>query len=282
MARLREEIALIENAVAGQRCIIRPAVGRTWLEQHIEHGGLTLSQMTNIKILLVSPTRTVILQEFKDGAELDAINKRYGRHTEAGTLSVYYRRPEMQSEVERMAFALGTGGLQMMRIEFDIAAATTPAVKAWGKKTANRHVSAGMLSYIVAHNSGGNAEGENHYDSIDRRDRIGAIHAFNNKIDKAELRVDDTTAYSLTRARSDFDQKGADTARVPYAAGVGFCVDFLLSGVMDESLVMADPAGNYQVQQMRLTTTLGVSPNTTIRYLTEYLSTWASLNGAGA
>lgn len=282
MARIREEIQLIENAVAGQRCIIRPAVGRTWLDIHVEHGGITLAQMTNIKVILVSPTRTVTLQEFKNGTELNDLNARYGRHTNGGTLSFYFRRPEMQNEIERMATALGTGGLQMLRIEFDIDAAATPAVKAWGKKTANRHVSAGLMNYIVSINDGGAAEGENHYDSISRRDRIAAIHVLNDKVNEIEVRVDDTTAYKMTRSRSDFDQYGAALKRVPYGSTKGMCVDFLLAGVIDESLMMADPKKGYQVQQMRITSTLGATPSGTIRYLTEYLSTWASLNGAQA
>ncbi|WP_261840916.1 major capsid protein P2 [Aliamphritea ceti] len=277
MTRIREDIQIIENATAGQRCIVRPITGRTWLDWHIEHGGLTLAQITNIKVLLVSANRTLTLQEYKDGAELDEINKRYGRKTEAGTLSFYFRRPEMETEMERMAYALGTGGLSMVRVEFDIASGTTPVIKAWGKKTAERPVQLGYLTQVVAHNSGGNAEGDNHFDSIDLRDRIAAIHIKNDKVLKAELRVDDAIAFNLDRARADFDQEGAVVPRVPYAADKGFCLDFLQAGVTDETLVMRDDKKGYRVRQMRLTTTLGASANSTVRYVTEYITSWNDL-----
>jgi hypothetical protein len=276
MSRIRESIELIENAVAGQRAIVRPQLGRTILEAHIEHGGLTLAQMTNIKILLVSPTRTVTLQEFKDGVELDNLNKRYKRNTEAGTLSFYFRRPELQSEVERMSTALGTAGLQQVKIEFDIAGATSPNVKAWGKFTANRNVGAGLLSYIVPSNTGGNAEGENHKDDIDRRDRIAAIHVLNDAVEALELRINGTTAFDMDRARAEFDEVGSSQGRAPYADAYGLCMDFLLAGVLDESLIMDD--ANYPVNAMRLTATLGTGASSQVRYMVEYLSTWASLN----
>jgi hypothetical protein len=277
MARIREDITLVENAVAGQTCLVSPSVGRTWLDWHIEHGGLTLVQMTNIKVLLVSPEKTVTLAEYKDGAELDKLNKRYGRYTEAGTLSFYFRKPEMENEGQSMATALGTGGLMAVRVEFDIAAATTPVIKAWGRKTLNRSVAASVLPYIKASNIGGQAQGDNHYDSIEKRDRIIGIHVFNANITELELTVDDARAYKLTRARGEFDEKVG--GRVPYAANYGMCIDFTTAGVLDESLVMQDLEQKYQVQQMRLTTKLGATYSATSRVLTEYLTTWASLVG---
>lgn len=281
MARLREDITLIENAVAGQRCMITPSVGRTWLEWHIEHTGLTLAQITNIKILLISPEKTITVQEFKDGTELNELNKRYNRFVSAGTLSIFWRKPEMENEAQSMATALGTGGLQAVRIEFDIASGTTPVIKAWGRKTANRSVSAGILPYITATNVGGQATGDNHLDTIEKRDRIIAIHVLNTGINQLALKVDDAFVFNLARARGEIDEKIG--GRVPYASTYGSCIDFTTSGVLDESLVMQDTDANgnviYQVQQMRLTTNLGASPNTTTRVLVEYLSTYRSLAG---
>lgn len=278
MARIREQIPLIENVQSGQRAILKPAVGRTWLEAHVEHTGVTLAQMKNIEVILVSPTRQVVKERYRDGTELNELNKRYGRKTAAGTLSFYWRRPEMENEIVRMSTALGTGGLQAVRIEFDIdEAATTPVIKAWGKKTANRHISRSMLTYIGVHNKGGNAEGENHFDAIEKRDRIAAIHVLNDGVTDLELRVDDSTAYKLNRARGNFEEESS--GRVPYAAGRGRCIDFLLAGVLDEALVMQDPKRQYQVQEMRLTTTLGAGASTQIRYLVEYLTTWGSISG---
>lgn len=276
MARIRDSIHLIENAAAGQRCLISPAVGRTWLDFHIEHGGLTLAQMTNIKVLLVSPDRTITLQEFKNGTELNELNKRYGRLTVAGTLSFYFRKPELENEGQSMATALGTGGLQAVRVEFDIASGTTPVIKAWGRKTANRSIAQGLLPYIANHNIGGQAEGDNYFDSIEKRDRIVAIHALNSSVEAMQLKLDDAVVYDLVRARGEFDEKVG--GRVPYASSYGMCIDFTTAGVLDESLVMQ--AEGYQAQQMRLTTKLGAGLSATTRYLVEYLTTWPSLAGA--
>lgn len=275
MARLREPIELVENATAGQRCLIQPQVGRTWLDMHIEHGGLTLAQMTDIRVVLVSPERTVTLQEFKDGTELNELNKRYGRKIVAGTLSFFFRKPEMENEAQSMATALGTGGLMNLRIEFNIAAATTPVIKAWGRKVANRPVSAGLLPFITNHNVGGQAVGENHYDSIEKRDRIIAIHALNTNVAALKLKVDDAIVYDLTRARGEMDEQIG--GRVSYASNYGMSIDFTTAGVLDEALIMQSEG--YQVRQMRLTVTLGASPSATSRYLVEYLSTWPSLAG---
>jgi hypothetical protein len=256
--------------------MIQPSVGRTWLDFHVEHGGLTLAQMTNIRVILVSPQRSITLMEFKDGTELNELNKRYGRKITAGTLSFFFRKPEMENEAQSMATALGTGGLQAIRVEFDIAAATTPVVKAWGRKVANRPVDAGLLPYIVNHNIGGAAVGDNHFDMIEKRDRIIAIHVLNTTIASLLLKVDDAIVYDMTRARGEMDE--AIGGRINYAAAYGMCIDFTTAGTLDESLIMQ--ATEYQTQQMRLTTNLTATPAATTRVLVEYLSTWASVAGA--
>lgn len=277
MARIRDEIQIIENAAAGRRCIVKVPVGRTILDVHVEHGGLTLAQMKNIKVLLVSPSRTVTKEEYKDGVELNEFNKRLRRETEAGTLSFYFRRPELESEAARMSGALGTGGLMSVRIEFDIAEATTPNIKAWHRKTKNRHVSASVLSFITGVNKGGYAEGENHFDMIDKRDRIAAIHVLNDSIEHLLLRVDDATAFNLSRARCEMEERLGK--RTPYASSYGMVIDFMLAGVLDESLIMQDKKRNYQAQEMRLTSTLGTGADSNIRYLVEYHVSWRSLSG---
>ena len=276
MARIREPIYLVENVAAGQRCLVQPQVGRTWLDFHVELTNITLAQATNIKVLLVSPERTITLQEFKTGTELKNFNDRYGRKTNASWLSFYMRKPEMENEAQSMATALGTGGLQAVRVEFDIAAGvTSPVVKAWGRKVANRPVSAGVLPYVTNHNVGGQAEGVNHYDAIEKRDRILAIHVLNPDVTALLLKVDDATAYELDRTRGEFDEEVG--GRVPYADNYGMCIDFSTAGVLDEALVMQ--SSGYQVQQMRLSSTLGASAGVVTRFLVEYLSTWASLAG---
>ena len=104
----------------------------------------------------------------------------------------------------------------------------------------------------------------------------------NDGVEMLELKVDDANAYKLNRARGDFEEGLG--GRTPYADTHGRCIDFLLAGVLDEALVMqskptpAQPNG-YQVQQMRLSTTLGAGASTQIRYLVEYLTNWASLAG---
>lgn len=276
MARIRERIVQIENVGASQRCLITIPVGRTWLDTHAELTNISMTQATNVAVLLVSPLKTVTLQEFKDGNELLQLNKRYGRKTNDNWLSFYFRRPEMEDEGQSMATALGTGGLQAVRIEFDIAAGVAnPAVTAWGRKTANRHISAGILPYVVNHNKGGQAQGDNHFDFIDKRDRIAAIHVLNDNVDELELRLDDATVYALTRARGEFDEESG--ARVPYADDYGMCIDFTTAGVLDEALVMQSQ--NYQAQEMRLTAKLGATLSATTRLLVEYLTSWASLAG---
>lgn len=282
--RVRETISRVDNVGAGKKAVISPAVGKTWLEQHIDHSGVTLAQMKNIKVILVHPVKEVVLQSFADGVELDEMNKRYGRKTAAGTLSIYYRRPELDSEIQRMSTALGTMGLQSLRIEMDIdGAAAAPVLSAWGKYTANRSVNAGFLTFIRGSNKGGNSEGENHNDDIVKRDRIAAIHVLNNAVDEVSLTVDGSSAFNWNRTRNEFDEES--NGRVPYADDHGFCLDFLLAGTLDETLEMQDynDSGKIiaQVQEMRLSATLGAGADPTVRYVLEYLTNFNSLAYGG-
>jgi len=281
MARIRDDIPMIE--VTSRKVIVRPSVGRMWLDFHIEHGGLALAEMTNIKLVLVHPQKTVTIQEYADGVELNELNKRYKRHTEAGVLSFYHALPEIEDEIQRLSGALGTGGLTNLYVEFTKPANQVVDVTAWGRKTRNRSVAAGIINYVTGTNKGGNASGENHLDSIDKRDRIRCIHVINPHVTELELKVDTATAYKLDRSRAGFDEQ-VNGRRTPYATDYGMAIDFTLSGVLDESLVMRGDKG-YQVQEMRLTTSLdnGVDPvSGEIRYLVEYQSNWASLVGASA
>lgn len=276
--RIRENIEVIDNAVAGRRAIVRVPVGRSVLDAHIDHAGVTLEQMENIKVILVAPTRTVTLWEFETGVELNELNKRYFRNVEAGKLSFYFRRPELETEEARMLTALGTDGLQQVKIEFDIDAAATPNISAHGKFSANRHISKSLLTYTLANNDGGNAEGVNFYDDIDRRDRIAAVHVLNNAVDAAKLTINGTSVHEMTRARNEFDEKGSPQGRIPYAADYGLAIDFLTSGRIDETLQMDDP--NFPVNRMRLTSTLGNGADSRVRILVEYLTTWRSLTAS--
>jgi len=287
MARLREDIQIVDNVKADQEFTVRLTVGKTWLEAHLDLTNIALSDIENLRVQLVAPHKEVDMWTFKDAAEMDAMNVRMKRHTKANRLSFYFRRPEKDSEDQRMLTALGTGGLDAVRIVGKLKSTVVdPSIKAWGKKTANRHVSSGSIIYIKGTNKGGAVEGENHYDDLNRRDALCALHILNDKIDEVELSIDNSRVHKLTTERNNFDEVAASqNSRTPYATNYGYVIDFTLSNNYREVLVLQHYEEGrlmYQAEEMRVTTKLAASPAAQIRYIPEYFTTWSGLTGSAA
>ena len=295
MANIYTDIPLVDNVGPGETTIIKPSVGKSWKQITIEHTAATSegdstripldrTKMTNVKVQVVTGSATKLIREYKDFQELFEVNAHYKRHQEAeGETTLYFSRPEL-ADVVRDAFALGVADVIAVRIEFKIeTGVVTPIVKSYGVEGAPMSINHGLIEVVRPFVKGGYATGDNEFDDITRSGQLAALHLFNNAIEHAEIRRNNQVIYDLSAERQRKQLKRHDVAkpRVPMASNKGLTIDYTLSGNPAEALWLRqrDANGNtvFQVQELRVKTTLGAGANSVIRYLGEYFEQFKHL-----
>lgn len=291
MANLYTDIPLVDNVGPGETTIIKPSVGKSWKQITIEHTKATSgadptriplerTKMTNVKVLVVTASSTKLIREYKDIDELFKVNGHYGRHQEAtGETTLYFSRPELADTV-RDAFALGVADVVAVRIEFKIDSdVVAPIIKSYGVEGAPMGINHGLIEVMRPFVKGGYAEGDNEFDDMTRSGQLAAVHLLNNAIEHVEIRRNNQVIFDLSAERQRKQMKRHDVAkkRVPLGAAVGLTIDYTLSGNPAEALWLRNRQANFQVQELRVKTTLGAGANSVIRYLGEYFEKFQDL-----
>ena len=127
----------LTGVAAGGSVSVTLPVGRTYEKIHFEYSGVTPEQIKNLRVELQGRTLT----EYGTLQDLLDENAYFKREQAAGYATLYFARPEIQgvlnpSLVEQRFFSLGTVGLSIVQIKFDIAQdATAPVIKAFAEKS---------------------------------------------------------------------------------------------------------------------------------------------------
>ncbi|MBO7928002.1 capsid protein [Pseudoalteromonas sp. K222D] len=128
----------ITGVDAGGTVSLTLPVNLTYDKIHFEYAGVTAAQIKNVKVELNGRTLT------EYGTLQDLINENiyYGREVTSGLATMHFVRSEIESSkqprlVEQRFFGLGTAGLSLAQIKFDIDdAAAAPVIKAYAEKSA--------------------------------------------------------------------------------------------------------------------------------------------------
>lgn len=123
---------------AGGTASLGLPIGNTYEKIHFDVKGATPEQITNIRVELAGR----MLTEYSTLADLIKENDFYKREKADGLTTLFFTRPEVKSAlkptlVEQRFFGLGTTGLSLAQIKFDISPdAANPSVKAYAEKAA--------------------------------------------------------------------------------------------------------------------------------------------------
>lgn len=137
---MREILPLnnITGVTAGGTASLSLPVNATYEKLHLAFTGVTAAQIKNVKVEINGRTLT----EYATLEDLLKENAYFKREKLAGYATMHFARPEVRSPmkpdlvVERF-FGLGTAGIKLCQIKFDIdQAATTPVIKAFCEKAA--------------------------------------------------------------------------------------------------------------------------------------------------
>lgn len=128
----------ITGVSAGGTASLTLPLGNTYEKIHFQLANVTAAQIKNVKVELNGR----LLTEYATLQDLITENDYYKREKIAGFATLFFVRPEIKSAlnptlVEQRFFALGTKGLSLAQIKFDIdGAAESPSVKAFAEKSA--------------------------------------------------------------------------------------------------------------------------------------------------
>lgn len=214
--RMLVKLPSVTNVNAGSTATLNCPIGRSYDRLIFEYKNLTLAQIKNLRVEIDGKP----IQEFKDAVQLDDLNKYYSRHDEAGFISIWFNRPEMNTLEHQRVTRLGTGAggvgiVQTFQISFDIdEAAVNPEVKAHALQSDPSPL--GMITKVKQFVMSSATAGQFEIDSIPRGPRILAIHFFKSDIKSVEVEQNSRKIREGTKSLLQFLQR--ESGRVPMTA----------------------------------------------------------------
>lgn len=228
MARKFPTLPSWTNVAANSTATLNLPRGVTYHAIQIDYSGVTLAQMKNIELKLNGRT----FQEFKDGQRLQDFNSYFDRNVEAGRLVIWLETPEMWTLPLRRSTCIGMANINTFQISMDIdAAASAPVIDATATVSVDRPTESILKihNWVVDNASTGIKE----VSDIPRLGNIPFYFLFKADISSAELKLNQSSMYELSKAQGERIQRDYD--RVPDDTKFT-AVDFMLEGDPDQAI----------------------------------------------
>jgi len=258
MARRLKKLPSFSNVAAGSTATLEMPRGLSYHQLIIKYANITLAQMKNIRM----EVNGKVFQTYRDGTELDLINKHFSRGVaENGYMVLHFARPELEDLLQQRAFSLGTEDISTLVMRMDIDAATNAGVTLEAYALQGQQAPMGIItkmkSYPVSYATAGTHELDKL--PVPATARIAAIHLLTDKVTYAELEVDGNIAFEAPKELEAKIQK--DAGRTPDASK--FTMDFIKENDTAQAQVLAG------VQDFRIR--MQLSEATAFNVLVEYL-----------
>lgn len=263
MARITKKMPSISNVVAGSTATLNVPVGRSYERLTFAYQGVTLAQMTNIKVIVDGKT----IQEYPSGETLQKTNAYYGHEDGNGYITLFFARPEMATLEQRRYTSLGTADVGTVQVMFDIdAAAANPVISCTAIQSEARGL--GSILKVKRFPMASAVAGQIEIDKIVKGPTIRAIHVFdvdgvnNTKPTALEIEINSNIVYEATATLAEEIQK--QHGRVPQA---DVChAEFTLEGDYFQALSTA------KAQDLRIRPTLAEAG--ALEVIVEYVDGW--------
>lgn len=257
MARRLKKLPSLSNVAKGSTATLELPRGLAYHQIALKYSGVTLAQLKKLRMEVDGK----VFQQYEDAAQLDELNKYYGRGAaENGWIILHFARTELDTLAQKRLFALGTADISTLAMRIDIdAGATSPVLEAYALEAEQEPF--GLItkvkSFPVSYSTGGTHEVDNL--PVPASARIAAIHLFTDKVSHAELEVNGNIAFQAPKTLEDKIQK--DAGRTPIAGK--FSLDFIKEDDFAQSQVLAG------IQDFRIR--MEVAEATSFNIVVEYL-----------
>ena len=168
-----------EGVAGGSTATLRCPIGLSYHQLLISYSGVTLAQMSEIRVL----GNGKAFMRFTSGTRLNAINLYHNRATASGIIVVDFIRNSLRTESGEMVTVLGTGApskdgsveLSTLAVEIDIAAAATaPALSAKAIQSAPQNL--GFIKHVREYGYNPAAVGEFEIADIPKGHLFSSVH----------------------------------------------------------------------------------------------------------
>lgn len=256
----------LANVTAGGTATLNMPLGRTYEKLVLRTSGVTREQMKDIRLLIDG--KPVI--EYESAAQLASINSYYGRHDEAGFVTIWFVRPEMNALEQQRVTGLGTGlsgrgVVQTLQLEIDIHAdATNPSIDARAVQSSPKPL--GVMNKLKRFVYSSATSGTFEIDNIPKGPRIAAVHFFKADDDISRVEVEQNSRKIVEGDKGLLQYMQKEAGRKPQ--GGYLAVDWLQEGDLGQT-IDTNP-NNIQDQRFRLTLDTPGAVTVLVEYLDGY------------
>lgn len=219
--RMTVKLPSLTNVAPGSTATLNCPTGRSYDRIILETKNLARAQIRNLRVEIDSKP----IREYRDAVQLADLNGYYGLHDEAGFISIWFNRKEMNSLDHQRVTRLGTGvrdatgqivgGINTFQVSFDIdEAAENPQVTAHAIQSDPSPL--GMITKVKQFVFASAVAGQFEIDSIPRGPRILAIHFFKSDVNRVEVEQNSRKVVEAPKALLEFLQR--ESKRMPMSA----------------------------------------------------------------
>jgi len=226
----------VEGNTPGNTAVLRIPRGRTYHRLFMEYSGVTLAEMTEIRLVINGDVRA----RFKGADFMDTYNQFEGRAAAAGILTIDFDRYNLRTIDAENVTAIGTGDpndptpVTSLSLEIDIAAAAIAPLFTFTAETTPAS-QIGLIKAVKNFTYNPTSAGE--YDIVDlpRGPIINRLVLQNANITRVQIERDDTIIFDRSKALNAVKQ--ADGVRSPNSNW--FVVDPTENGVGASGILTA-------------------------------------------
>lgn len=214
--KITKRMPSFEGVAAGATATLRLPIGLTYEQLLISYFGVTLEQITEIRVVGNGKT----FQRYVGGLRLDMMNRYTGRAAASGVILVDFTRFGLRTRQGEEVTGLGTGvpskdgstELSTLAVEIDVAAAATAPVLSC-KAIQSAPQALGLIRHVRQFGYNPAASGEFEISDIPKGHLFNTVHFISANVSALKIERDGFTAFERSAAENALIQ--ADGVRVP-------------------------------------------------------------------
>lgn len=211
MSNLKQTRVLpsFEGVATTGQATLRAPIGFSYEQIHINYSGVTLAQMTGIRVV----GNGKVIQRWSSGTNLDNFNRYHGRAAAAGILTLDFTRHGLKTREGEELTKLGTGmqsvegslELSTLAIEIDITGAAGPVLlNAWAVQSDPSHL--GLIRHVREHTYSPSAAGEFQISDIPKGHLFNGLHFLSAIVTELRVERDNYSVFDRTAALNNLVQ----------------------------------------------------------------------------
>lgn len=207
--KITRRLPSFEGVSAGATATLRCPIGLSYHQLLISYTGVTLAQMTEIRVVGNGKT----FMRFTAGSRLDSVNQYHGRGAASGVIVIDFTRNNMRTREAEMITLLGTGApsqdgsveLSTLAVEIDIAgAASAPALSAKAIQSPPQNL--GLIKHVREYTYNPLATGEFEISDIPKGHLFSAVHFISADVNSVRVERDGYTVFERVAAENTLIQ----------------------------------------------------------------------------